>query len=61
MSFYAEASVAEEPGAEKPHAGIRAGGVERSGPYCDKRKIRMKYGSRISTKIFRRNQPCRFK
>ncbi|GEM_PF-3022221 len=30
MSFCAEASVAEEPGAENPHAGIRAGGVEQS-------------------------------
>jgi hypothetical protein len=28
MCFCAEASIAEEPGAEKPHAGIRAGGVE---------------------------------
>jgi hypothetical protein len=25
---YAEASFAEEPGARKPHAGIRAGGIE---------------------------------
>jgi hypothetical protein len=30
MSFYPEASVAEEPGAEKPHAGICVGGVEQS-------------------------------
>jgi len=29
-SFCAEASVAEEPGAEKPYAGICAGGAEQS-------------------------------
>ncbi|MFZ1978823.1 MAG: hypothetical protein WAV76_12790 [Bacteroidota bacterium] len=28
--IYAEASVVEDPSAEKPHAGIRAGGVEQS-------------------------------
>jgi len=30
MSLRAEASVAEEPGAENPHAGICAGGIEQS-------------------------------
>jgi hypothetical protein len=30
MSFCAEANVVEEPGAENPHAGICAGGVEQS-------------------------------
>ncbi len=52
MSFCAVASVAEDPGAEKPHARIRTGGIEQSVSLLRSQKPVKKVKHGNSKKVF---------